>query len=141
MSHCFPWASPQNLLIPIPNTDIQTAYLLLIVIVCYFSPPKGMEPPGEIHLIHFTPNFISTFPVQVFAFTCAQNVRRFFKYSIAFTNDEISAIPNLQRIIRQYSEADEYRDWERNWISGYDIRGHCGVRLLDLWLKSWRFTP
>ena len=52
------------------------AYLVLIVIVCYFIPPKGLEPPGDISLIHFTPNFVSTFPVQVFAFTCAQNVRR-----------------------------------------------------------------
>jgi len=50
------------------------AYLVLIVIVCYFSPPEGIEPPGDISLIHFTPNFVSTFPVQVFAFTCAQNL-------------------------------------------------------------------
>jgi len=35
---------------------------------------KGAPEPGEIHLIHFTPTFVSTFPVQVFAFTCAQNV-------------------------------------------------------------------
>ncbi|KAI0251815.1 vacuolar amino acid transporter 5 [Lactifluus subvellereus] len=50
------------------------AYLVLIVIVCYFRPVKGMTPPGEIHLIKFTPSFISTFPIQVFAFTCAQNL-------------------------------------------------------------------
>ncbi|KAI0306057.1 vacuolar amino acid transporter 5 [Multifurca ochricompacta] len=50
------------------------AYLVLIVIVCYFRPLKGMVPPGEIHLIKFTPSFISTFPIQVFAFTCAQNL-------------------------------------------------------------------
>jgi len=50
------------------------AYLLAVVIVCYAWPPKGITPPGEIHLIHFTPSFISTFPVQVFAFTCAQNL-------------------------------------------------------------------
>ncbi|TDL23915.1 hypothetical protein BD410DRAFT_786588 [Rickenella mellea] len=49
-------------------------YLVLIVIVCYFHPPKGSTSPGEIHWIHFTPNFVSTFPVQVFAFTCAQNL-------------------------------------------------------------------
>ncbi|KAF9071543.1 transmembrane amino acid transporter protein-domain-containing protein [Rhodocollybia butyracea] len=49
-------------------------YLLIIVIKCYFWPLKGMPPVGEIHLIHFTSNFISTFPVQVFAFTCAQNL-------------------------------------------------------------------
>ncbi|KIK61722.1 hypothetical protein GYMLUDRAFT_42750 [Collybiopsis luxurians FD-317 M1] len=50
------------------------AYLLVIVIRCYFWPLKDMPPAGEIHLIHFTSNFISTFPVQVFAFTCSQNL-------------------------------------------------------------------
>lgn len=50
------------------------AYLVLIVIMCYFRPLKGMTPPGEIHLIKFTPSFVSTFPIQVFAFTCAQNL-------------------------------------------------------------------
>ncbi|PPQ78399.1 hypothetical protein CVT25_011622 [Psilocybe cyanescens] len=49
-------------------------YLAIIVIRCYFWPLKGMPEPGEIKLIHFTPNFVSTFPVQVFAFTCAQNL-------------------------------------------------------------------
>jgi len=49
-------------------------YLVLIVIRCYFWPLKDMPTRGEIHLIHFTPNFISSFPVQVFAFTCAQNL-------------------------------------------------------------------
>ncbi|TFY79175.1 hypothetical protein EWM64_g4838 [Hericium alpestre] len=50
------------------------AYLIVIVVVCYFRPLKGSVPPGEIHLIKFTPNFVSTFPIQVFAFTCAQNL-------------------------------------------------------------------
>jgi len=50
------------------------AYLVIIVIRCYFWPLKGMPEAGEIHLIHFTPSFVSTFPVQVFAFTCAQNL-------------------------------------------------------------------
>ncbi|CDO73334.1 hypothetical protein BN946_scf185008.g97 [Trametes cinnabarina] len=50
------------------------AYLVVIVVVCYFFPLKGTPERGEIHLIHFTPNFISTFPVQVFAYTCAQNL-------------------------------------------------------------------
>ncbi|KAJ3491871.1 hypothetical protein NLI96_g402 [Meripilus lineatus] len=49
-------------------------YLVVIVVVCYFHPLKGTQEPGEIHLIHFTHNFISTFPVQVFAYTCAQNL-------------------------------------------------------------------
>lgn len=49
-------------------------YLLAIVIICYFNPLEGTAPAGDIYLVHFTPNFISTFPVQVFAFTCAQNL-------------------------------------------------------------------
>lgn len=50
------------------------AYLILIVVLCYFRPIKGMTPPGEIHLIKITPSFLSTFPIQVFAFTCSQNL-------------------------------------------------------------------
>jgi amino acid permease len=50
------------------------AYLVVIVITAYFWPLKGATPPGDISLIHFTPNFVSTFPIQVFAFTCSQNV-------------------------------------------------------------------
>jgi len=50
------------------------AYLVVVVIVCYFHPPPGSVPPGEIHLIKFDKDFISTFPVQVFAFTCSQNL-------------------------------------------------------------------
>ncbi|KAJ3989322.1 transmembrane amino acid transporter protein-domain-containing protein [Lentinula detonsa] len=49
-------------------------YLLIIVIKCYFWPLDDMPPAGKIRLVHFTPNFVSTFPVQVFAFTCAQNL-------------------------------------------------------------------
>jgi len=49
-------------------------YLVIIVITCYFSPLKGTPPRGEVHMIHFTSGFVSTFPVQVFAFTCAQNL-------------------------------------------------------------------
>lgn len=63
---------------PVPKDDLLTrvnvAYLVTIVVVCYISPPMGSSPPGEIHLIHFTPSFISTFPIQVFAYTCGQNV-------------------------------------------------------------------
>ncbi|KAJ3497571.1 hypothetical protein NLJ89_g10333 [Agrocybe chaxingu] len=50
------------------------AYLVVIVIWCYHWPLEGMTKPGEVRLIHFTPDFVSTFPVQVFAFTCAQNL-------------------------------------------------------------------
>jgi amino acid permease len=74
------------------------AYLVVIVIACYFRPIKGMVPPGEIHFIKFTPSFVSTFPIQVFAFTCAQNVA-----SHSLPDDAIiisngrTAIPHLQR--------------------------------------------
>ncbi|KAF9778304.1 transmembrane amino acid transporter protein-domain-containing protein [Thelephora terrestris] len=50
------------------------AYLVVVVVYSYFSPLEGAPEPGEIHLIRFTPTFLSTFPVQVFAFTCAQNL-------------------------------------------------------------------
>ncbi|KAF8739060.1 Transmembrane amino acid transporter protein, partial [Rhizoctonia solani] len=49
-------------------------YLVCIVIFCYWSPPEGTVKPGPIYLIHFDKSFISTFPVQVFAYTCAQNL-------------------------------------------------------------------
>lgn len=50
------------------------AYLVVVVVTCYIFPPTGIEPRGEVHLIHFTPSFIANFPVQVFAYTCAQNL-------------------------------------------------------------------
>lgn len=50
------------------------AYLVIVVLSGYFHPIKGAPEPGEIRFIHFTPTFVSTFPVQVFAFTCAQNL-------------------------------------------------------------------
>lgn len=56
----------------LPN--LSPAYLVVIVIVCYFWPMEGMPPRGEIRFVHFTPQFVTTFPVQVFAFTCSQNV-------------------------------------------------------------------
>lgn len=62
------------------------AYLVVIVISCYFWPPSGTPPSGEIHLIHFTPTFVSTFPIQVFAFTCAQNI--FPLYNEVKTNSQ-----------------------------------------------------
>ena len=53
------------------------AYLVCIVIKCYFWPIKGMPERGEVTWFKMTPNFISTFPIQVFGFTCAQNVSNF----------------------------------------------------------------
>ena len=62
---------------PLPTfikNGIFSAYLVVVVVCCYFFPIKGTEPPGPRYLVHFTPQFVSTFPVQVFAYTCAQNV-------------------------------------------------------------------
>ncbi|KAG9036330.1 hypothetical protein FRB95_009252 [Tulasnella sp. JGI-2019a] len=53
---------------------VSVVYLVVVVITCYYKPPKGSTPPGEVHLIRFSGTFLSTFPVQVFAFTCAQNL-------------------------------------------------------------------
>lgn len=50
------------------------AYLVIVVVWCYFFPIEGTQAPGPRYLIHFTPQFVSTFPVQVFAYTCAQNL-------------------------------------------------------------------
>ncbi|KAL4065902.1 transmembrane amino acid transporter protein-domain-containing protein [Scleroderma citrinum] len=50
------------------------AYLITIVLRCYFKPLEGTMPRGDVHLVHFTPGFITTWPVQVFAFTCGQNI-------------------------------------------------------------------
>ncbi|KAF8141578.1 vacuolar amino acid transporter 5 [Boletus edulis] len=49
-------------------------YLVTIVITCYFRPLEGVPPAGEIHWIHFKPGFVATLPVQIFSFTCAQNI-------------------------------------------------------------------
>jgi amino acid permease len=46
-----------------------------------------MTPPGEVHLIKFTPSFISTFPIQVFAFTCSQNVKITFFFDTTSVTD------------------------------------------------------
>lgn len=55
--------------------------------MCYFRPIEGTTPRGEVHLIKFTPSFLSTFPIQVFAFTCAQNVKTTIFYdSTSVTN-------------------------------------------------------
>ncbi|KAI0031434.1 transmembrane amino acid transporter protein-domain-containing protein [Vararia minispora EC-137] len=48
--------------------------LFSVVVVCYFEPLEDMPPRGEVHLVNFTPSFISTFPIQVFAFSCSMNI-------------------------------------------------------------------
>ncbi|GBE86648.1 transmembrane amino acid transporter protein-domain-containing protein [Sparassis latifolia] len=68
------------------------AYLVVVVVVCYFFPLEGTPPPGEIHLVHFTPNFVSTFPVQVFAYTCAQNLFPIYNEISANTQDRMNIV-------------------------------------------------
>jgi len=68
------------------------AYLVVVVIVCFFFPLDGTPPPGEIHLIHFSPNFVSTFPVQVFAFTCAQNIFPIFNEISSNTQERMNIV-------------------------------------------------
>jgi amino acid permease len=47
---------------------------MVIVVVCWYF-IKGPDPNrGEIVLGRFGTNTLASFPVQVFAFTCAQNV-------------------------------------------------------------------
>ncbi|THH13540.1 hypothetical protein EW146_g6691 [Bondarzewia mesenterica] len=67
-------------------------YLVVIVIVCYFHPVEGTPAPGEIHLIKFTPNFVSTFPIQVFAFTCAQNLFPIFNEVVTNSQHRMNII-------------------------------------------------
>ncbi|GLB41828.1 putative transmembrane amino acid transporter protein [Lyophyllum shimeji] len=62
------------------------AYLVVIVIYNYFWPLPGTPERGEVHLVHFSPTFVSTFPIQVFAFTCAQNI--FPLYNEVKTNSQ-----------------------------------------------------
>ena len=72
-----------------------TVYLVTIVISCYFRPIDGMPTRGEVRLVHFTPNFVSTFPVQVFAFTCAQNVGDLFISKFARSGRIMIVVPSL----------------------------------------------
>lgn len=49
------------------------AYMVVVVIGWYFV--KGPDPKrGKVELAHFGTNTLASFPVQVFAFTCAQNL-------------------------------------------------------------------
>jgi len=86
--------------------SLRAAYLVLIVIRCYFWPLEDMPEPGEIHLIHFTPGFVSTFPIQVFAFTCAQNVGyQLDMLGFCFPDSDLrTAVPDIQRSSEQLSK-------------------------------------
>lgn len=98
-----------------------TAYLVVIVVACYFHPVKGTMERGEVHLIKFTSGFVSTFPVQVFAFTCAQNVSFSAERQIRLLTAPASAVSDFQRDPEEHAEENEHRD--RNF------HRLCGVHL------------
>ncbi|GAA5849174.1 hypothetical protein JCM8547_006470 [Rhodosporidiobolus lusitaniae] len=49
-------------------------YLIFIVIFYTFVSHEELPPSGNFELFRFGPSFIQSLPVQVFAFTCAQNI-------------------------------------------------------------------
>ncbi|KAF9944804.1 hypothetical protein BGZ65_011571 [Modicella reniformis] len=49
-------------------------YLIFIVIYYYANPTQPLPSKDEIQLINFTPQFLTTLPIFVFAFTCHQNI-------------------------------------------------------------------
>ncbi|GAA5886468.1 hypothetical protein JCM16303_001420 [Sporobolomyces ruberrimus] len=50
------------------------AYLVFIVLFYTFLDASELPAPGEVELFKFGPSFIQSLPVQIFAFTCAQNI-------------------------------------------------------------------
>ncbi|GAA5912593.1 uncharacterized protein JCM6883_005317 [Sporobolomyces salmoneus] len=50
------------------------AYLVFIVLFYTFLDASELPPPGEVELVKFGSSFIQSLPVQIFAFTCAQNI-------------------------------------------------------------------
>jgi len=69
-----------------------SVYLVVVVIFCYFHPLQGTPRAGDIYWIHFTPSFMTTFPVQVFAFTCAQNLFPIFNELKSNTQQRMNII-------------------------------------------------
>ena len=47
---------------------------LLFVVIYKFFDRSGLDPRGHIDLVHVSPALISSLPVYIFAFTCAQNL-------------------------------------------------------------------
>jgi len=81
---------------------------------------EGAPEPGEIHLIHFTSTFVSTFPVQVFAFTCAQNVSSGL-YSVgAFIHTVVKLFPI-------YNELNNNTQRRMNIVIGTSLGSAIGI--------------
>ncbi|GAA5827480.1 hypothetical protein JCM11251_003830 [Rhodosporidiobolus azoricus] len=49
-------------------------YLIFVVIFYTFVSHEELPPSGDVELFKFGPSFIQSLPVQIFAFTCAQNI-------------------------------------------------------------------
>ncbi|GAA5974441.1 hypothetical protein JCM11641_003214 [Rhodosporidiobolus odoratus] len=49
-------------------------YLIFIVIFYTFVSHEELPPSGEVDMVRFGPEFVQSLPVQIFAFTCAQNI-------------------------------------------------------------------
>ncbi|POY75305.1 hypothetical protein BMF94_1676 [Rhodotorula taiwanensis] len=49
-------------------------YLVFVVVFYTFVDDEALPPPGDLELFRFGPSFIQSIPVQVFAYTCAQNI-------------------------------------------------------------------
>ena len=81
---------------------------------------KGAPEPGEIHLIHFTSTFVSTFPVQVFAFTCAQNVSSGHRFVGAFIHSVVKLFPI-------YNELSGNTQRRMNIVIGTSIGSAIGI--------------
>lgn len=103
------------------------------MIVCYFHPMKGTISAGEVNWFKFTPKFVSTFPVQVFAFTCAQNViahhhspsNFLIIYSFSRFTTNLNRIRNVE--------------WISLWEQHLDQRRWCMKS--SLCLDIWRLDP
>ncbi|GAA6036702.1 hypothetical protein JCM8097_003437 [Rhodosporidiobolus ruineniae] len=69
------------------------AYLVFIVIFYTFVSHDELPPSGDFELFRFGSSFIQSLPVQIFAFTCAQNI--FAVFNELRTNSQ----PRLNLII------------------------------------------
>ncbi|KAG0222803.1 hypothetical protein BGX31_008851 [Mortierella sp. GBA43] len=49
-------------------------YLVFIVVYYYSNPQQPLPPAEDIRLVNFSPQFLTTLPIFVFAFTCHQNI-------------------------------------------------------------------
>ena len=113
-----------------------TAYLVVIVAACYLWPLEGMPTSGDVHLVHLSPSFVSTFPVQVFAFTCAQNVGLQAAFWMLYSVFFFAVISHLQWVEGQYPKEDEYDHFWINRERCIDIWSYCSLRVSHVWFQG-----